>query len=169
MSSSERAPSLPDEDDVKHHVRIQVTDMNGNGLYQHQIFTSLSRSHMRRWCWESLPLQVIFERVLQINDWWDILDLQLVMQDDSFDHSYGAISLFGPTVDGDSLHIPAGRMEVRLHRSVDKALNPDKEIHGGFILTMMAIRCVREVLCAPRVRWGLLYRRLYCFYRLHSL
>ena len=169
MSSSERAPSLPDEDDVKHHVRIQVTDMNGKGLYQHQIFTSLSRSHMRRWCWESLPLQVIFERVLQINDWWDILDLQLVMQDDSFDHSYGSISLFGPTVDGDSLRIPAGRMEVELHRSVDKALKLDKEINDGFILTMTAIRCVREVWCSPSHRWYLLHRRLYVFYRFHSL
>ena len=136
MSSSERAPSLPDEDAVRHHVRIQVTDMNGNGLYQHQIFTSLSRSHMRRWCWESLPLRVIFERVLQIKDQWRSKDLRLVIQDRSFDRYYGPISLFGPTSYGS---LPEQRDEMRLHKVVDEALKPDKEINDGFILTITAV------------------------------
>ena len=140
MSSSERAPSLADEDAVKRHVRVQVMDIDGERLCEYQISTSLSRSYMRKWCWESLPLRVIFERVLQIKDQWRSKDLRLVIQDRSFDRYYGPISLFGPTSYGS---LPEQRDEMRLHKVVDKALKPDKEINDGFILTMTAVRRVR--------------------------
>ena len=143
MSSSVSALSLADKDAVNNHVHIQVTDKNGDRLYEHQISTSLSRSEpsdVRKWCWESLPLRVIFERVLQIKDRWLCEDLHLVIQDHSFDYSYGPISLFGPTCYGS---LPECRDEMRLHKVVDRALTPDNEINDGFILTMTAVRRVR--------------------------
>ena len=98
-----------------------------------------------------------------MKDQWLCEDLHLVIQDDSFDHSYGPISLFGPTF-YDS--IPARRDEMELHRLVDRALKPDKEINDGFILTMTAVRCLREVWCSPGQRWMSLYKRLHRFHKL---